>query len=161
MKKNQKGFLLTEVLIVITFVSVILFYLFVQFNSLFNHYERSFRYNSVSGLYRAKEVKKFLLSVDFSELIYGLNEGELYIEFSNCNFVVPSNYCLELMADLEIKTIYFVHEDVTGFSTYVKNQPKYGDLINYIDYVGYHRDYVGYRIIIEFNDDEFASINFL
>jgi len=161
LKKNKKGFLLTEALIVITFVSALLFFLFIQFNSLFDNYEKSFRFNSVQGLYRAREVRQFLLANDFSDLVEELEDGVLYVEFSDCSLITPADHCQNLFTDLQIRKAYFVHEDVTGFATYLHSQPQYGDIVYYIDFVDYHRDFDGFRLIIEFENDEFASVNFL
>ncbi len=161
LKKNQKGFLLIEAIVVITFIFGILFFLFIQFNSLFHHFNKSFNYNTVEGVYRVKELRRFLLNTDFSDLIYELQGDSIFIEFSNCSFSNVVNYCQDIMLELDVKNAYMVDEDITGFQTYVKSTKAFGHLESYLDYIQYQRDYGGYRIIIEFNDGHFASINFL
>ncbi len=160
-KNNKKGFLLTEAVIVITFISVVLFFLFSQINTIFSLYEKSFNYNTVDGLYRSQEVKTFLLNTNFYELVNQLQADELYVEFSDCSFSNVEDFCNHLIIDLEIEKVYFVKEDITGFITYVENSHAFDELVVYLDYINYDRDYKGYRIIVEFSDGQFASINFL
>ncbi len=161
MKKNSQGFLLTEAVIVITFVSLVLFFLFSQFNNIFAFYEKSFNYNSVDALYRTKEIKHFLLNTNFSELLAQLQTEELYVEFSDCEFSNNSNYCGAIMSELEVANAYFVNENLTGFQTYVSNTGDFPGLEPFLDYVDYDRNYEGFRLIIEFEDGQFASISFL
>ena len=53
MKKNEKGFVLLETLIVTTFVVSTLIFLYTQFSNIKTSYDASFRYNTVEGLYDA------------------------------------------------------------------------------------------------------------
>ncbi len=161
LRKTQRGFLLTEAVIVITFISIVLFYLFWQFNNVFSVYEKSFHFNSVDGLYRTSEIKTFLLKTNFSELIQQLHEENIYIEFSDCSFSNATPFCEDLMAKLEVENAYFIYENMTSFINYVEHRQDYGELINYLDYIDYDRNYLGYRLIIEFSDGQFTSIVFL
>ena len=49
-KKNNKGFMLVETLIVATFLVTTLLFIYVQFNNITRTYDTSFRYNTVNGL---------------------------------------------------------------------------------------------------------------
>ena len=162
LKNIKKGFILIETLIVITLVGISLFYIYIQFNLVFDQYQKSFQYNTVEGLYRANEIKQFLLQTNFSELIDPLNDGELYVEFSNCLFSDTTLFCEKLFSDLKIEKIFLLNEDITAFNNYVKNSNLFSDKIMiFIDYIKYERDYGGYRILIEFTDNQICSINFL
>ncbi len=161
LKNQQKGFLLIEAIVVITFVAGILFFLFIQFNTLFQQYGKDFNYNTVDGVYRAKELRTFLLNTDFSDLIFELQDNQIFYEFSDCTFANDISLCNHFIEALDIKKSYMVNEDITGFQTYVKSSKAFGDLENYIFHIEYYRDDPGYRLIIEYNDGSFASINFL
>lgn len=58
---NKKGFMLLETLVVSTFILGILIFLFIQLSTIKRAYDTSFRYNTITGLYHAKEFSKFLL----------------------------------------------------------------------------------------------------
>ena len=61
MKKNSKGFMLIDTLIVSITVSAILIYLYFQFASVNDSYIKNFRYNTVPGLYAGADIKENIL----------------------------------------------------------------------------------------------------
>lgn len=162
MKIDNRGFLLTEALIVITFVSLVLFYLFIQFNNVFANYEVTFIYNTGSGLYKAHEVKKFLLENDFGTVINELENDKVYLDLTTCPIIKNTTYCQGLMTDLEIEKLYFVKENITTFQNNVENSSDFPEgLRTIMRYIIFDREHDGYRLIIKFIDGEYASINFL
>ena len=62
MKKNNKGFMLIETLIVTTFVAGVLLFLFFQLTSLNNSYTEYYNYNTTEGLYALEDVKDYINS---------------------------------------------------------------------------------------------------
>ena len=63
MKKNRKrGFILAETLVIATVVMASLVFIYIQFNSVNNGFNRTFKYNSVNNLYLTNEVKKFIIN---------------------------------------------------------------------------------------------------
>ena len=73
MKKNNKGFMLAEVFIVSSFVLGVLVYMFIQTNSIMRNFNRSFSYNTVSGLYITNEVAKYIKNNDTNNYCTGVN----------------------------------------------------------------------------------------
>lgn len=73
MKKNNKGFMLAEVFIVSSFVLGVLVYMFIQTNSIMRNFNRSFSYNTVSGLYITNEVAKYIKKNDTNNYCTGVN----------------------------------------------------------------------------------------
>ena len=73
MKKNNKGFMLAEVFIVSSFVLGVLVYMFIQTNSIMRNFNRSFSYNTVSGLYITNEVAKYIKKNDINDYCTGVN----------------------------------------------------------------------------------------
>lgn len=73
-KKNNKGFLLAESLIVATFVLTVLIYVFGQFKNLMSEYKKSYIYNSVQDIYNLGSIDKYLrnnnLAYDMDKFIY-------------------------------------------------------------------------------------------
>lgn len=73
MKKNNKGFMLAEVFIVSSFVLGVLVYMFIQTNSIMRNFNRSFSYNTVSGLYITNEVAKYIKKNDTNNYCTSVN----------------------------------------------------------------------------------------
>ena len=60
-KVNNKGFMLTETIVVSTFTLTILVLLFVYFKDLVIAYNDSYRYNTVEGVYSAGVWKRLIV----------------------------------------------------------------------------------------------------
>lgn len=59
MKKNNKGFTMLETLITSTLIISTLVFLYVQFNNLKRNYDDSFKFNTVEGIHKAKQLTKY------------------------------------------------------------------------------------------------------
>ena len=157
-KMDNKGFMLTEVLIVATFLVTTLLFIYIQFNKITRTYETSFKYNTVNGLYNAKNIVNYILDDGFEKLKIGLAQDDVeFINITDCSNVYFSenNYCNVLMGSSNVKTILFTNEDLSVLKNMQINlNQTMIDFINYINYEGTNE----YRIIIEFNDNTFASI---
>lgn len=149
MKKNNKGFMLAEVFIVSSFVLGILVYMFIQTNSIMRNYNRSFSYDTVQGLYIANEVKKLLV-------YSGYDQDELANACDNYQIFDVSDYYFDHIKQLtNIKTI------VLGNLNYMKENIASDSSISakekdYIKYLGEKDKCV---LLLEFNDDTYASLN--
>jgi len=59
-KRNNLGFMLTETLIVSTFVTAALLYMFINFRLIYQNYNRTFSYNTVNSLYAVNQIEKYI-----------------------------------------------------------------------------------------------------
>ena len=85
MKKNELGFMLAETLIVATFISVILIYLFVQFRNINNNYEKTLKYNGVNEMYILEQVYNYLGNIDLNQMSSNIIYGDKdYYVLSDC-----------------------------------------------------------------------------
>lgn len=145
-KKYQKGFVLAEAFIVSTFVLGVLVFMFLQIKTIINGYDKSFSYNTISGIYHAMEVKKYLQNSDYENLVDQVEESDfvvlnksdiLYSEIfkaANINVLIISNGDLKMLKENNV--LSFKLKD------YIKT------LTNSTDY----------KLIFEFNDNTFATI---
>lgn len=149
MKKNNKGFMLAEVFIVSSFVLGILVYIFVQTNSIMRNYNRSFSYDTVQGLYITNEVKKF---IGYS----GYDKNELANACDTYQFFDVSDYYYQrIKRAANIKTV------ILGNLNYMKE-----NVANDSNISAKEKDYINYLsnrgkcvLLLEFNDDTYASLN--
>lgn len=165
MKKNNKlGFMLTETLIVSTFVTVTLMYMFVQFQKINQNYNRTFSYNTTNSLYATNQIINYILDVDFPNIKNALiNNSDNYITLTNCpsHLFAEANYCNELFTALKVKDVYFTYDNLT----YVKEAMKQDRLIDrstitFLDYIDYNPSSSAFRIIVYFLDGTHATLRF-
>lgn len=125
MKKNVKGFMLAETLVVASFISVTLLFLFVQFRTVIKNFNESSKYNTVNALYVTNEIKNYLKENDFQAITIELeNSSKGYVDISSCTSVFFSDpvYCQELMRKANVnKVIYISGKNPTIGSEFSKD----------------------------------------
>lgn len=167
MKKRNKGFMLIETLVVSTFIISTLIYLYVQFTNLKKSYDISFRYDTITGIYSAKEIDKFINNnygyADFLEEID--SSSDKYIELINdnkCNlsyFSKNINYCEKLISNLNIKTVLLSSTNIDNLKEKLKtNNPYSNNLYLYIKNLNLKNIENYYILITEFNDNTFSYV---
>lgn len=158
--RKKNGFALVETLIVSTVVASILIYMFVQFNSLQNRYSESFRYNDVDDLYKLDSLKSYLNSLTSSskEQIIDKINIDTFVKISKNDDIYQNIEYFDkqnnLLNNLDIKTLIITTADVnivdkSSFSSNIKR------MIKKIDNKGSN-----YRFIVEFNNNNCATITF-
>ena len=179
MRKNNKGFILVETLLVSVFVLTTLIFLFVQFRSIRQSYERSFKYDTVTGMYAASNFSTYIKENSYGTLVDTLNsecEGQsgctkkYYLNLSACpaQLLDEPTYCSRLKETLNVDHIYFTAEDLTFLIHYLdsdaylnaskNNQDINRETKNFIKTIQYDKDVNRYRLILEFKDGTYASI---
>ena len=155
MKKNNQGFMLIEALIMSTLIIGVLVYMFIQFQNISRSYDKSFSYNTVTGLYITNEIKNYLSSNNkINDLMNNVKAAEKKcIEIKDLDDATWN----ELLEKGNIKTVLFTDESLSKLKGQYNSSfsEKLNDYINYVK-VGEQVD--KYRVIIEFNDDTFASL---
>lgn len=163
MKKiNNRGFMLTELLVTSTLVCTVLIFLYTQFFSVKKSYENSFKYNTVNGLYALSNVRDFLVDND----IYILKQNLLlndYVDLTdgdNNEIVLSdSEYFNTLITKLNIKNIIFTKENLTDLINNINNMPNtFEDMKKFIRYIDYNKTGSLYRIIVQYEDNTFATL---
>ena len=81
MKKSYRGFTLVETLIVSAFIIGILIFLFSQFTKLKKSYDTSFENNTIPALYKARNINRYLYSVEGEEFIAKIEASLLSLPY--------------------------------------------------------------------------------
>lgn len=154
-KKSNQGFMLAETLIVASFISITLIYLFVQFRNINNSYSDTLMYNSVNGMYINNEIKKFITKYDIEELSLKLAyEDKGYYDLTSCDATIFTDtaYCQEFFSRLNVKTaIYTLAKTNVVGSDFSEKFKKFLHSI-------YNPNSKMYIIASELNDGSFASL---
>lgn len=166
-KNNNKGFVLLETLVVSSFIITILIYLYVQFVSLKNSYDTSFRYDSIPNLYSLKQVDTFInkaygYETFKSELAKSENNNYLELYKNKCDLEYFSNnnsYCNKLMENLNIKTLLIINNNLASIKTRFKEHNPYSNgLYKYLKTIDPVLASKSYLLIAEFNDKSYAYL---
>lgn len=160
MKKNDnKGFMLTELLVTATLICTVLIFLYTQFYSVKRSYDNSFRYNTVNGLYALANVRDFLIQNDVYILKQNLNTNSYIDLMNNPSGINNTEYFHTLVSSLNIKNLFFTNSNLSDLISNLNSlSDDYEPLKKFIRHIDYDENDTRYRLIVEYNDDTFASI---
>lgn len=159
-KKNNKGFLLTESLIVTTFVLTVLIYLFGQFKNLMTEYKNNYKYNTVQDIYNLGSLAKY---INTNNIPLEENEGISIIYQSNIAALPPAyKAAFQSMAnDMSIDYIIYTDSDIEIAKDNIKSNdsPIIGqDMIDFIEKVKTKDIKNKGRLVARFTNGNFATI---
>lgn len=159
MKKNNKGFLLTEAFIASTFIVTVLTFLYIQFRDISRGYEQTFKYNTINALYGVNNVRNLLYEEGLTT-IKTAKGSALYLDITNCDIIVDvynEEFCELLFNNINAKTVLFTDSDITALLT--SDLSIFSEeLQDYIRALNYDRNTTTYRLIVEYNDNTFGSL---
>lgn len=153
-KKLSSGFMLVETLIVTTFVSGVLLFLFIQLATLNNNYDNSYKYNTIEDLYALRNIKNYISNDPSSlDIIKTHVDENGFLEITDCSMFLEINYCLKLLELSNVKTIFITQNNINKdlFNSYNDGLKNF---INKINGDGDNK----YRILAEFNNSRYATI---
>lgn len=155
MKKNNKGFMLVEALVMSMVVIGTLTFMYIQFQNISRSYEKSFNYNTITDLYITNEVKNYLINNNLLDT-YKDKVTASFTKYTIIDDITDSSFEM-LKFKGQVKTILLTDESLSelkGKKTSTLSE-KFNDFINYLKV---DKEEGKYRLLIEFNDDTFASL---
>lgn len=159
MLKNNKGFVLTEVLILSAVVIGLLVFVFIQFKNVNRSYQYSFKYDTVQGMYLANNIVNYINNNDFDSLVLNLSNSTIkYLDLTSCDisYFSVASFCDKLVESSNIEKLLFTYEDTSLMNKSDLSE----DMKLYIDSIKTLRSSDDYRIIIKYNDGTYASMRF-
>ena len=161
MIKNNKGFVITEVLILSTVIMGVLVFMYTQFKAINRGYQYSFKYDTPQGLYLANNIINYINDGNYDKLVELLNNTPKgYLDITECN-IDNSNlisYCNSLFQKSDIEKIIFTKEDLKDIKRNIIDFDN--DFKEYIKQISVLNDEADYRIIIKYKNGTFASMRF-
>ncbi len=161
-KMNNKGFMLTETLVVSGFVVATLVFLYTQFRTINRSYEVSFSYNNAEELYALGNLADYLRGngLNVAGEVSTLAE-ERYLDITACpdNFLKETDYCNALIDSLDIKKAILTFENLDELKQRMDNDSHLStNLKKFIKAIKYDAASSDYRIVAEFNNGTFATL---
>lgn len=161
MIKNNKGFVVTEVLILSTVIIGVLVFMYIQFKNINREYQYSFKYDTVTGMYIANNILNYINNENYDILVNALEAGSApYLDITSCNdqLFTTNYYCEELLEKSNIEQILFAEENLGKLKLKINDLDL--DMQKYIKQIQTLNSENDYRIIIKYKDDTFASLRF-
>lgn len=169
MNKNSKGFMLLETLIVSTIILSTLIFLFVQFTNIKSSYEISFKYNTVPGIYLAKELSDFLVENEVesflsNELSKNTEGGNGYILIDNASQFnnIDSTLYKKMLNDMDIKHVIYTTDSMDQLKAYLNSDKRDSTVFteSFKEFIFSLKstNTSNNRLVIMFNNKTFASI---
>lgn len=155
-KVNKKGFVLAETIVISVVVITALVIIYTQFISVDNSYYRSFNYNNVNDLYLANQIKTFINNSNGSSIYSIIDDENLYIDITECDYFIEYMYCENLIDAINAKRVIITKNDTTNLISNIESYDFSEAMKSYIKNSKSNED--GYRIIVEFNDSTIAGL---
>lgn len=165
MKKNNKGFLLVESLVVSTFVLTVIMLLYIQFSNLTINYKNSYSYNNIESLYDLSSVIKYLNKNEYnlSPFLTKTTPYVILFENNNCNTNVgfTDSFCKNLINKTGAKTIIYTDSNIDNIQKYLsgnedkKINQKFREFILKVNTPIIQNKG---RLFAEFNNETYATI---
>lgn len=159
-KKNNKGFVLMETLIVSTVVIGIITFVYLQFGKLRNSYSDSFKYNSIPGLYSVKSIVNYVINKEgnINSIAKSVVDNTKVNYLNDSYFINITSQDLDKLKEvLEIKDIY-VLQDYTFEKEKVSRSD--ADLYSFLSKLSYSSDANSYHMVVIFSDGTLSSFEF-
>lgn len=161
MRKNKKGFVITEVLIISTVVMGLLIFMYAQFKNINRNYQYSFKYDTVQSMYLTNNIVNYINDGSYDLLVENLNNSGIgYLDITSCSVYdfTTSNYCQILFEKSNVEQILFTKEDLIELKTNMYNLEE--SMKEYIKNIKTSNLQNDYRIIVKYKDQTFATMRF-
>lgn len=109
---NNKGFFLIETIVVVVVVMVLLLVMYRQLVASYNSYEQNAKYNSISSIHAANNLKRFLSQGDLTSITKDLGNNP-FIDITGYNMGYES-YFNTLKSVAGIDKIYFMKYNINS-----------------------------------------------
>lgn len=159
-KKNNKGFMLTEALIVSVLITTVLTFLYVHFKKVSNRVSDSFKYDTIQSTYSLNNIRAYIEGENYPSMVANLDVQD-YVDISDCSAYYFSNteFCKGILSSAGVEKIFIVKENMYSL---IKNKTfskkfKAIPLNSYVKTLKYDKT-DGYRLIAYFKDSSFANV---
>ena len=150
-----------ETLLVSLTIAGVLVYMFVQYSSISDNYQRFYRYNSVEGVYKAGVIKKFMLETGTEALFTALDSGVVEINGSSAYF--SDGLWSQLSTSLGLSKMYLMKvKDSVDIKEEIGR--KDSTFRAFLDTIAIPKESAAeediYVLVAKYNDKSFSSIAF-
>lgn len=160
MNKNNKGFMLVEVIVTSTVIATAMISLYSTFNKLYTSYNQKTSYHNIDGIYATKTTINYLLDNDFNVFInntFTTSQYKILIDDTTC--FNNTDICNAIKSTYNVNKMIIAEYNKSIIET-LKNTSINQTFKEYIDYViGYYgieqsNNKYNYIILTEIKDGD-------
>ena len=156
--KNNKGFVMTEALVISAVVLTALILIYAQFVRLDRAYSNEYTYNNVNGIYKLHQIDTFIQDED-SEYENIIEDLDGYKDLTDCSFATNEKYCEMLIDAANIKHLLVGPNSRPTILTKLNSSNPYKlKFTNFIKTIDDSDEDFGGLLIAEFKDNTYAAI---
>lgn len=169
-KRNEKGFVLAEAIVVAVFVLSLFTFLFSNLVPLVGQYEAHEKYDTIDGVYNTNIIRTMIMTDPDVNTVLKLGSASyiFYEDQDICAWLDKTNFCKKLLNStyLDVKAIYVTWYRTADLKRDIKNNPSnfpraFREYVDTIDTFTQPTNsaYDKYkRIIVHYNDGSFANL---
>ena len=139
MKKNNKGFMLVEVIVTSTIIVTAMIGLYTSFNKLYKNYNARNSYYNIDAVYATKAIfNDMLKSGELNKNINDIFQNSNYeylIKNGSCTAFVDNDSCSKILEFYKVKNMIIVEYDKEIINTNLRNTFQNETFKEYTDYV--------------------------
>ena len=162
-KKNNGGFLLSESLIVSTFVLTVITLMFVQFKGIVVNNKKQYIYNNIQDIYSLGSIAEFIrlnsVSISGNNVII-FNGGVSGI--CNASYISNSNYrtiCTNMSRAIGADYIFYTDSDIDIVKASVVSNSSFNqDMKDFVEKISTDKVDGRKRLIAKFTNGNFATV---
>ncbi len=158
-KKNNKGFMLTEALVVSVLITTVLIFLYVHFKKVSDKVNASFKYDTIQAMYSLDSIRGYIEQENYVAMVSNLDIKD-YVDISDCSlyYFTNTDFCKGVFSNAGIEKIFITKENMYGLLNNKSFESEYSStpLFSYIKSIKYNKT-DGYRLIAYFKDGSFAN----
>ena len=166
MKKNNKGFMLVEVIVTSTIIVTAMIGFYSSFNKIYKNYKEKENYYNIDAIYATKEIIKELMNntsednnmAKFLNNIFSSRVYESLITNGTCQNEI--SICSNIADFYKVNNMIIVEYDKKSIQKYLEENPNLHQTFkDYIDYVINYYDVtpneeIGYLFLTEIKDGD-------
>ena len=165
MKKNNKGFMLAEVVVTSTLLLTIMVSLFFTFNKIYVRYNNLAAYKNIDGMFALDNIMEHILNEEGEDNINNVFkkiEGQEYafiIKDGECQNIINSDYCENIMNGYTVNNLIIVKQQKASIDSFNNNNTLNNTFKEYLDYIKKYYAYTDYTkdsylLLIEYNKEK-------
>lgn len=163
MKKNNRGFVLAETLVVATFVLTTLMVIYVQFINISGSYQNTFQYNTVNGLYATNNIRDYIRANEQATLKSAFTDSTVsYLDLTDCSttYLTENSYCQALFQVVNVKQVIFARSDLASLKEKLTEDTHFSEKMKQFIKATPSSKVSEYLILVEFTDSTFATLEY-
>ena len=147
MKKNNKGFMLVETIIVTVVVATIMTSLYIVFNRVYTAYDKKGKYTDVDAVYALKMMEDYMIDeTTFNEKLKNTNTNS-FVEIT----CTTETYCESVFDEYNVNKMYIVKNEENALNHLIEEKinETFKEYLEYLINIGVFEETYSHLLVVE------------